>query len=273
LAARKRILVADDDADWRQRIAESLANLRLELAVAASGEDALTYTRREKPDLVVLDLLLPEVSGLGVCRLLREDPALGHTGIVMVTGHATEVDRILAFEVGVDDFLPKPFFGRELASRVGAVLRRSAPARPFAHADAAPLRGRVSVHTASNAVLVGDRRVELTPRELQLLSTLIAQAGRVLTRKQLIAGLWSGESEHTDRVVDAHVKSIRHKLGEARNCVETVRGVGYRFSDVPAAGLDAGAGSANATSASPGSDQPWPPAATTTNWRPSGRRR
>lgn len=238
MAARKHILVADGDADWRRRIEESLASLRLEVASAASGDEALAWACREKPDLVVLELLLPGISGLGLCRLLREDPALGHTGIVMVTDHAAEVDRILAFEAGVDDFLPKPFYGRELASRVGAVLRRSAPQRPFGGVEATPLRGLVSVHAASNAVLVGERRVDLTPRELQLLSTLMGHAGRVLTRKQLIARLWSGEGEHTDRVVDAHIKSIRRKLGEAKDCVETVRGVGYRFSDAPAAELD-----------------------------------
>jgi len=238
VAARKHILVADGDADWRQRIAESLASLHLDLATAETGDEALAYARREKPDLIVLDLLLPGISGLGLCRMLREDPALGHVGIVMVTDHAAEVDRILAFEAGVDDFLPKPFYGRELASRVGAVLRRSAPMRAFAGADEPRLRGLVSLQPASNAVLVGDRRIDLTPRELQLLSTLMGHAGRVLTRKQLIGRLWSGEGEHTDRVVDAHVKSIRRKLGEARSCLETVRGVGYRFSDAPEPDLD-----------------------------------
>jgi len=238
VAARKHILVADGDADWRQRIAESLASLRLEVEAAGSGDEALAYARREKPDLVVVDLVLPGISGLGLCRLLREDPALGHVGIVMVTDHAAEVDRILAFEAGVDDFLAKPFYGRELASRVGAVLRRSAPQRAFAGADEPRLRGLVSLQPASNAVLVGERRVDLTPRELQLLSTLMSHAGRVLTRKQLIGRLWSGEGEHTDRVVDAHIKSIRRKLGEARACLETVRGVGYRFSDAPTAEFD-----------------------------------
>jgi DNA-binding response OmpR family regulator len=151
----------------------------------------------------------------------------------MVTDHASEIDRVLAFEAGVDDFLPKPFYGRELASRVGAVLRRSGGAGerhevpgydPAAHA-------LVSVRAADGAVLVGDRRIDLTPREYHLLTSLISQAGRVVTRRQLIALVWGSDSAHTDRVVDAHVKSIRRKLGEARDCVETVRGVGYRFSD------------------------------------------
>ena len=238
MAARKHILVVDGDAEWRQRIAESLASLRLDVKAVETGAEAVAYAQREKPDLVVLDLALPGISGLGVCRLLREDPALGHVGIVMVTEHAAEVDRVLAFESGVDDFLPKPFYGRELASRVNAVLRRSSPQRGLSAPYEAPVRGLLSLSPGSNAVLVGERRLDLTPREFQLLSTLMNHAGRVLTRKQLIVRVWSGESEHTDRVVDAHIKSIRRKLGEAKNCVETVRGVGYRFSDLPAPDLD-----------------------------------
>lgn len=238
MAARRHILVVDGDAEWRQRIAESLASLRLEVKAVETGAEALAYAQQEKPDLVVLELLLPAISGLGLCRLLREDPALGHVGIVMVTDHAAEVDRVLAFEAGVDDFLPKPFFGRELASRVGAVLRRSSPQRAFTSVYEAPARGLVSLSPGANAVLVGDRRLDLTPREFQLLSALMGHAGRVLTRKQLIVRVWSGESDHTDRVVDAHIKSIRRKLGEAKDCVETVRGVGYRFSDLPAPDLD-----------------------------------
>lgn len=179
----------------------------------------------------MLDLVLPGISGLGLCRLLREDPALAHVGIVMVTDHDTEVDRVLAFEAGVDDFLPRPFYGRELASRVGAVLRRSAPQHGFASGYDPPLRGLVTLHDATGSVLVGERRLDLTPREFQLLAALMRHAGRVLTRRQLIVRVWGGESGHSDRIVDAHVKSIRRKLAEARDCVETVRGVGYRFSD------------------------------------------
>lgn len=232
MAARKHILVADGDAEWRQRIVESLLALRLDVEAVENGGEALAYARREKPDLIVLDLVLPGISGLGLCRLVREDPALGHTGIVMVSDHAAEVDRILAFEAGVDDFLPKPFYGRELASRVAAVLRRSSP-QPLPGGYEPPVPGLVKLHAGSNTVLVGERRLDLTPREFQLLAALIGHAGRVLTRKQLIVRVWSSESEHTDRVVDAHIKSIRRKLGEAKHCVETVRGVGYRFSEVP----------------------------------------
>jgi DNA-binding response OmpR family regulator len=228
----KRILVVDADPLSRERIAASLAGPQLEVVSVASAREALEYATREKPDLIVLELALPDVSGSGLCRLLRENPALAHTGLVMVTDHASEIDRVLAFEAGVDDFLAKPFYARELASRIGAVLRRSGGARP-GHAleyDASP--HTVAVHAADGSVLVGDRRIDLTPREYRLLTALIGQAGRVITRRQLITLVWGADSAHSDRVVDAHVKSIRRKLGEAKDCVVTVRGVGYRFAEL-----------------------------------------
>jgi len=232
MPSSKHILVVDGDALWRERIAESLASPLLAVATAASAREALDYAIREKPDLIVTELVLPDVSGLGLCRLLREEPALAHAGIVMVTDHANEIDRVLAFEAGVDDFLPKPFYARELASRVGAVLRRSGGARGvLAEPEPSP-HTRVSVDATSGSVQVGERRIDLTPREFHLLAALIRQAGRVLTRRQLIGAVWGSDSAHTDRVVDAHMKSIRRKLGDAKDCVETVRGVGYRFSEL-----------------------------------------
>lgn len=231
MGASKHILVVDGDPDWRKRIAECLEGPQVELRAAASGGEAFDSACLEKPDVIVTELLLPDLSGLGLCRLIRENSSIRQTGLVMVTGYASEIDRILAFEAGVDDFLAKPFFGRELASRVGAVLRRAAPQNGISDPASVPSQGLVRIHAAASSVMVGDRRLELTPREYQLLSALIRHAGRVLTRKQLILRVWGSESEHTDRVVDAHVKSIRRKLAEAKGCVETVRGVGYRFSD------------------------------------------
>jgi two-component system phosphate regulon response regulator PhoB len=238
MGSSKRILVVDGDALWRERIAAGLASPLLEIAAVATAREALEYASREKPDLIAMELALPDVSGLGLCRLLREDPALAHIGLVMVTDHASEIDRVLAFEAGVDDFLPKPFYARELASRVGAVLRRSGDGseRHDAHEYPVDAHSLVSVHAAEGTVLVGDRRVDLTPREYRLLAALVGQAGRVVTRRQLIASVWGPESAHSDRVVDAHVKAIRRKLGEAKDCVETVRGVGYRFSETAARG-------------------------------------
>ncbi len=232
MAASKHILVVDGDPEWRKRIVESLDGPQVELKAVASGGEGFDSACREKPDLVVTELLLPDLSGLGLCRLIREDASLQHTGLVMVTGYASEIDRILAFEAGIDDFLAKPFFARELSSRVGAVLRRATPPNTSPDAAAADSQGLVKLNAAASTVMVGDRRLDLTPREYQLLSALIRHVGRVLTRKQLILRVWGSDSDHTDRVVDAHIKSIRRKLAEAKGCVETVRGVGYRFSDI-----------------------------------------
>lgn len=231
MGAQKHILVVDADPAWRQRIVASLEGPQVELRSTAGGREALDYAQREKPDLVVTELLLPDLSGLGLCRLIREDAALCHTGVVMVTGHASEIDRILAFEAGIDDFLAKPFYERELASRIGAVLRRSSPPRGIEDSNEAPFQGLVTLNGDAGSVRVRERRLDLTPREFQILAALIRHVGRVLTRRQLLTRVWGTDSEHTERVVDAHVKAIRRKLGEAKGCLETVRGVGYRFSE------------------------------------------
>jgi DNA-binding response OmpR family regulator len=227
----KNILVADADPLWRGRMVEALASPRLAVAAVETGLDALAHALREKPAVIVAELVLPGLTGLGLTRALREDAALHDVGIVMVTDHTNEQDRVLAFESGVDDLLPKPFFDRELASRVLAVLRRSGPAQPAYGPleDLAP--SLVSLRPSDACVLVNGERVELTPREFDLLSSLLRHAGRVVTRRQLLLDAWGSDAAQTDRLVDAHVKAIRRKLGPAKDCVETVRGVGYRFTD------------------------------------------
>ena len=227
----RRILVADGDPDWRARIANALASPSHEVSTVATGPAALAFAQREKPDLLVTEWMLPKLSGLGLCRLLREDPALDHLGILVVTDFSAEIDRVLAFECGVDDVLAKPFFARELLSRATAVLRRSAPSRESAGRVAPADQPAVSLHLDSGTVLVAGGRLELTPREFHLLSALIRESGRVLSRRQLIQLVWGSDSLQAERVVDAHIKAIRRKLGAAGDCVETVRGVGYRFAE------------------------------------------
>jgi two-component system phosphate regulon response regulator PhoB len=234
MTSLRRILVVDGDPSSRARIAESLLGPSHEVTPLEDAATALEYARREKPDLVVTEMLLPDMTGIGLCRLLREDAALGHLGILVVTGLASEIDRVLAFEAGVDDFLPKPFFARELTSRALAVLRRSRPGAESMSRIPRALQPAVALQP--NAVIIAGRRLELTPREHQLLAALIHESGRVVTRQQLIQLVWGVASEQDERVVDAHIKAIRRKLGEAGVCVETVRGVVYRYAEfVPAA--------------------------------------
>jgi len=228
---RKHILIAEGDPEQRARVEESLASPRLELTGVGTGRAALELATREKPDLLITELALPDMTGIGLCRLVREDAALAPIGIVMLTALDSEIDRVLAFEAGVDDFLGKPFYARELASRIAAVLRRTGSAREAALPPDAGFPETVAIQLNNASAWVGDRRLDLTPRELQLLSTLVRQSGRVLTREQLVLRVWGEDSDQSGRVVDAHVKSIRRKLGDARECLQTVRGVGYRFSE------------------------------------------
>jgi two-component system phosphate regulon response regulator PhoB len=234
MAGSRRILIADGDAAWRARLADALASPAHEMVAVGEGHEALAFAQREKPDLLVTELVLPDVTGLGLCRLLREDPALGDLGILMVTSSASEIDRILAFECGVDDFLAKPFFARELLSRATAVLRRSAPGREPGGPIVPAYQPAIALHANKGFVFVAGERLELTPREFQLLSALMRESGRVLSRLQLIRTVWGSDSQQAERVVDAHIKAIRRKLGDAGDCVETVRGVGYRYDEAGA---------------------------------------
>jgi DNA-binding response OmpR family regulator len=227
----KTILVADDESHILHVVSLKLRNAGYRVVTAHDGVEALEMAQNEKPDLLITELVLPELSGLGLCRLLREDPALGHLGIVMVTSFAAEIDRVLAFECGVDDVLAKPFFARELLSRATAVLRRSAPAHEPIGRVVSTYQPAVSLHVNTGTVLVGGERLTLTPREFHLLSALMRESGRVFSRRQLIHQVWGNDSLQAERVVDAHIKAIRRKLGAIGECVETVRGVGYRYAE------------------------------------------
>jgi DNA-binding response OmpR family regulator len=178
---------------------------------------------------VITDMLLRDITGLGFCRLLRESPTLERVALLLLSSFTQEIDRILAFEVGVDDFVAKPFYKRELASRVGAILRRSGthssgsgelPGGGERELRFDPERGRLEVR---------GRRVELTPKELDIVAVLVRHEGRVLSRERIVGEVW-GEPPTDPRVVDAHVKAIRRKLGESADALQTVRGVGFRFA-------------------------------------------
>jgi DNA-binding response OmpR family regulator len=225
----KVLLAVGSDPDWRVRIRASVAEAPIEVREASSGQEAFALGEKEVPDLIVVDMVLEDMTGLGLCRMLREQPRLRPVPIIMVSSYSSEIDRILAFECGVDDYLAKPFFGRELLSRVRAVLRRST-SEPEVGDELAPIRcGPVRYDPERRLIEVNGQRTDLTRTEFDLLALLIRHEGKVMRRQQMLKQVGGEGAVESDRVVDAHIKAIRRKLGDARDCIQTVRGVGYRF--------------------------------------------
>jgi two-component system phosphate regulon response regulator PhoB len=221
------VLVVEDEPDIRSLIVHHLERDGFRCRTAASGGEALARVRAAQPDLVVLDLMLPGMNGLEVCRRLRADPATAALPIIMLTAKADEVDRVVGLEMGADDYLAKPFSTKELVARVRAVLRRARPAEA-----ARPVSvGGVSLDPARHAVTVGGRAVELTPKEFDLLHALLAAAGRVLSREHLLNRVWgyARADEIESRTVDVHIRRLRAKLGAEERRIATIKGVGYRF--------------------------------------------
>lgn len=222
-----RILVVEDEADLRQVLEFNLVQHGYEVDTAATGAEGLRHARERKPDLVLLDIMLPDSTGLDVCRQIKSDPTLQGVAIVMLTARGEEIDRVVGFEIGADDYVVKPFSVRELILRIGAILRR-------AHAEPGPAPGRIEfgvlvMDRDAHRVWVEGEEVELTALEFKLLATLYDRRDRVQTRTTLLDVVWGIRADVTTRTVDTHVKRLREKLGAARDYVETVRGVGYRF--------------------------------------------
>jgi two-component system, OmpR family, phosphate regulon response regulator PhoB len=221
------ILIVDDEADLASLVEFNLKQAGLDTAVALTGEQALQLAARSKPDLVLLDLMLPDISGRDVCRRLRANPQTRDVPIVMLTARGEEADRVQGFEVGADDYVTKPFSPRELVLRVKAILRRAGAGTTQERVALGPLELDLGAHRA----YVGGDEVELTALEFKLLHHLMSRPGRVQTREQLLSDVWGISSPLETRTVDTHVMRLREKLGEARDFVETVRGVGYRMAD------------------------------------------
>jgi DNA-binding response OmpR family regulator len=228
-APSKKILVADDEADVLNLVCNNLKSAGFTPLQADDGPSALEQARTNLPALIVLDLMLPGMSGLEVCKALKIEPATKNIPILMLTAKAEEVDRILGFELGADDYMTKPFSPRELVLRVQSVLRR-ATAQPE-KAEVLKL-GEIVVDRTRHTVAVKGKELELTATEFKLLSTLIERRGRVQSRDVLLNDVWGYESVIDTRTVDTHVRRLREKLGKAADCIETIRGFGYRMVDL-----------------------------------------
>ena len=229
--AGQRILVVDDEPDITALVAYHLAKATYRVTTAANGRDALRAAREERPDLIVLDLMLPGLSGYEVLAELRRGDETKDIGVIVLTARKDEPDRIKGLSLGADDYLPKPFSPAELVLRVGAVLRRLAA--PAVASGGLLAAGRIALDKTAHRATVNGQEIELTATEFRLLRTLMERQGRVQSRAQLLEIVWQAQPDIQTRTVDMHVQRLRQKLGAAGDAIETVRGAGYRFRAPP----------------------------------------
>ncbi|MEM1024264.1 MAG: response regulator transcription factor [Myxococcota bacterium] len=222
------VMIVDDESDLVTTLEYNLQREGYQTRSALSGQEAIDLAEHTPtPDIVLLDLMLPDMPGTEVCRRLKNRAETRHVPVVMLTAKGEEIDRVVGFEVGADDYVTKPFSVRELLLRLRAVLRRTQPSTPEASVDVA--FGRLRVDSEAHQVWLDGNEVVLTALEFKLLTTLLHRKGRVQSRKQLLDDVWGIQADVSTRTVDTHVKRLRQKLGAAGEYIETLRGVGYRF--------------------------------------------
>jgi two-component system phosphate regulon response regulator PhoB len=227
-AAGKTILIIEDERDVVDLLALHLRKSgKFAVSTANDGASGLDKARNERPAFIILDLMLPKMPGLEVCKVLKTDPATRHIPIMMLTAKAEEIDRIVGLEFGADDYVTKPFSPREVMLRVKAILRRGEARQD----DERLTAGAITIDPVRHNVSVEGKRVNLTSIEFKLLCTLIQRRGRVQARDRLLNDVWGYESVIDTRTVDTHVRRLREKLGKAGAAVETVRGFGYRLRE------------------------------------------
>ncbi len=226
-----RILAIEDEADLREVLAYNLSQAGHETLVAATGTEGLALARSHLPDLVLLDLMLPDVSGRQVCAELKRGATTREIPIIMLTARGDEVDRVVGFELGAEDYVVKPFSVRELLLRIQAVVRRAQGVAPPLERTAT--FGCLAIDREAHRAWIQGAALELTALEFKLLTLLYDRRGRVQTRSALLEEVWGIQAPIATRTVDTHVKRLREKLGAARDYIETVRGVGYRFVESP----------------------------------------
>jgi two-component system, OmpR family, phosphate regulon response regulator PhoB len=222
-----RILVVEDEKDIVQVLEFGLRQAGFEAVSARDAGEAFARIREKAPDAVILDLMLPDLPGTEICRQLKSNPKTASLPVIMLTARSDEVDRVVGFELGADDYITKPFSVREVVLRVRAVLRRGAPEAQQKREQVGPIR----LDYAAHRCFVDGAEIELTTLEFKLLETFIERVGRVQTREQLLRDVWEMAGDLQTRTVDTHVKRLREKLGSGRDLIETVRGLGYRMSD------------------------------------------
>jgi len=222
------ITIVEDEDDIRALVSAGLKKERFRVREFPDGKAFLSSLRSEKPDLVVLDVMLPDTDGFAICRGMRADRALASIPVIMLTARAEEADRVLGLELGADDYVVKPFSPKELAARVKAVLRRASPDVGRSRLEAAE---GLLIDMDTHEAFVQGRKLELTQAEFRLLHLLASRIGWVFSREKILDHLWGDEKNVTDRSVDVHVKHLRDKLGQAGKLIVNVRGVGYKLAE------------------------------------------
>lgn len=225
---KQKILIVEDEQDIRDLVELHLKKAGFETSVAGGGEEAFRKIQKSRPDLLILDLMLPEMDGKELTKLLKAREDTREIPIVMLTAKGEEVDRIVGFELGADDYIPKPFSPRELVLRVQAVLKRTE--KSPSGGETPPLRiGDLEIDEANFQARLKGKTLELTKTEFSLLTELVKARGRLKTREALLESVWGFESYGDSRTIDTHLARLRQKLGKFGERLETVRGVGYRF--------------------------------------------
>lgn len=227
-----KILIVDDELNIRELIKFNVEKAGYKVLETGDGQTAVNLAKSEKPDLVVLDLMLPGLDGLEVCRIIKNSRETAAIPIIMLTAKNEEIDKVIGLELGADDYLTKPFSPRELLARIKAVLRRS---QKDSTIGGELTLGKLRLNFSRYEAYLGSAKLELTPKEYEMLKLFVTNTGKVFTREQLLEKVWGYEYFGDTRTVDVHVRHLRVKLGqdtEVAEAIETVRGVGYRFKDM-----------------------------------------
>ena len=225
---KQRILIVEDDKHISKLVKYNLEKSDYECTISSTGEKALQVLKEQAIDLIILDIMLPEMNGFDVCRSVKQEPSLKAVPIIMLTAKGEETDRIVGLELGADDYMVKPFSPRELVLRVKAILKRGKAEE--AKKDILTI-GDININIPRHEVTVKDKEITLTPIEFKLLKTFIERQGRVQTRETLLSDVWNIYTPVDTRTVDTHIKRLRIKLGKPGNLIVTVRGLGYKMKD------------------------------------------
>ena len=230
---KKKILVIEDDRDISELISYNLGREGYDIACLYDGSQAVDFVNKRKPDMILLDLMLPEVDGIEICRTLKSDAVTKHIPIIMLTAKSEEADVVVGLQMGADDYIPKPFSPKVLIARIKAITRRTTDLQ-LTNAAQDNLRsfGDFKLDLLKHKITYKGREVKLTSIEFDIVEFLSRSPGRVWSREQILDNVWKEGKFIIDRAVDVHVRGLRKKLGAAKDFIETVRGVGYRFKEI-----------------------------------------